>query len=96
MTRKMQIIKMGIRVIQGANTPPPRRGILPTSASTESAPGTPSALRGKPQRAKSASAAEDENEIKPEDGEYFYLPNNSPNILHNDMSFGTSVCVKYP
>ncbi|XP_016837528.1 uncharacterized protein LOC100117419 isoform X2 [Nasonia vitripennis] len=69
LTRKMQIIKMGIRVIQGANTPPPSRGILPTSVSTESAPGTPSAPRGKPQRAKSASAAEDVNEIKPDEAD---------------------------
>ncbi|XP_011506581.1 PREDICTED: beta-arrestin-1-like [Ceratosolen solmsi marchali] len=68
LTRKMQLIRMGIRVIQGANTiPPPKNSIYDLPSATESSPGTRTTsplLSAKSQLDKKSSSAEDKIEIK--------------------------------
>lgn len=78
LTRKMQIVRMGIRVIQGTIAPPgPRSSVVysqPAERTSTTPPPPPplpptSGQHAKPQRTKSAGGAEDENEIKPDGGE---------------------------
>ena len=67
LTRKMQIVRMGIRVIQGASSPPPSRNLTHQASAEASSKPSPETRPddSEPPRKKSI---EDANKIKEKEG----------------------------